>query len=300
MLGENPLSAVLILAETGNFQDAARRMGVSNASLSRYVAMAEAQVGFTLFHRKRGNSGLTRKGAEFLPVARKLQTEMHACDRQIAHIRENNRQVVHIGCGPLTPRTLIKPALRKALQISPELRFRIAVDARQAPIEMLESNEIDIYVGDLTHTPEAENIELMMFEKRAVVFAAHVSHPLHKAGGVTLNEVFSHPFASPHLHKHWRAAVTQALGGTEEAAERVRVLPQVESDDYAFLTSLLEDDRLVVGGMPETFAELVAAGSVKLIETRPQITWNICAARKAGQEHQAIDLVWQQLRSLTE
>ncbi|NVO56183.1 LysR family transcriptional regulator [Rhodobacteraceae bacterium B1Z28] len=298
MLNQKSLSAFLILADTGNFQEAAKRMGVSNASLSRYVAMAETQVGFALFHRKRGNSGLTRDGQAFLKVARKLQTELQACERQIAHIRSDTGQTVHIGCGPLTPRTLIKPAIEGALQTLSDLKVRVSVSARQAPIEMLESGEIDIYVGDLTHTPETENIELMMFEKRAVVFAAHVDHPLHSASVCALSDVFDYSFASPHLHKHWRAALTKALGGTEEAAEKVRALPQIESDDYAFLTSLLGDNTLVVGGMPETFAELVSTGSVKLIETDPQITWNICAARKSGQGQPVVDLLWQQLKEL--
>ncbi|KIC38711.1 hypothetical protein RA27_20055 [Ruegeria sp. ANG-R] len=299
MLNDNALSAVLHLAETGNFQEAAKRMGVSNASLSRYVAMAEAQVGFALFHRKRGNNGLTREGQKFLPVAQRLRADLRRCADEVAHIRSETGQTVRIGCGPLTPRTLLRPAVQAALQQSPALRIRVYVSARQAPIEMLESGEIDIYLGDLTHTPETENIELMMFEKRAVVFAAHVSHPLHEASPVTLNKLFSHPFGSPHLHKHWRAAITQALGGTEEAAEKVRSLPQVESDDYAFLLSLLSGPEFVVGGMPETFAERVADGSVKLIETTPQITWNICAARKAGPGQPAIGILWNQLKALT-
>lgn len=298
MLNEKSLSAFLQLAETGNFQEAAKRMGVSNASLSRYIAMAENQVGFALFHRKRGNNGLTREGQKFLPIAQKLETDLRTCARQIENIRFDTGQTVRIGCGPLTPRTLIKPALQAAVQRSPGLRIRVSVSARQAPIEMLESNEIDIYVGDLTHTPETENIDLMMFEKRAVVFGAHVSHPLHNARVCALRDVFSYPFASPHLHKHWRAALTKALGGDDEAALKVKSLPQIESDDYAFLTSLLEDGNWIVGGMPETFAEYVDTGRIKLIETEPQITWNICAARKADQEQPATELLWQQLRML--
>ena len=298
MLTEKTLSAVLYLAETGNFQEAAKRLGVSNASLSRYVSMAEEQVGFPLFHRKRGNSGLTREGQKFLLVAKNLQADLKRCADQIERIRLDTSQTVRIGCGPLTPRTLVRPAIQAALQQSQTLRFRVDVSARQAPIEMLESGEIDIYLGDLTHTPETENIELMMFEKREVVFAAHVSHPLHGEFPVTLNELFSYPFASPHLHKHWLAAITRALGGTDDAAEKVRALPQVESDDYAFLTSLLTGPEFVVGGMPETFAERIADGSVGLIETTPSITWNICAARKAGPGQLATETLWKQLEVL--
>lgn len=103
MLSEKSLSAFLLLAETSNFQQAAKRMGVSNASLSRYISLAEEQVGFTLFNRQRGNSTLTRKGQAFLPVATKLQSDLTACADLAARIRLETDQVVHVGCGPLTP-----------------------------------------------------------------------------------------------------------------------------------------------------------------------------------------------------
>ncbi|SDX30670.1 transcriptional regulator, LysR family [Ruegeria halocynthiae] len=300
MLSEKPLSAFLHLAETSSFQQAAKRTGVSNASLSRYISLAEEQVGFVLFDRRRGNSTLTRKGRAYLPVAKKLYSDLIACADQTNRIRLETDQVVHVGCGPLTPRTLIQPALSAAQMAYPGLRARIDVSARQTPIEMLENGEIDIYVGDLTHTPETENIELMMFEKRAVMFAAHISHPLHKMDNPSLKDLFSHPFASPHLHKHWRAVIAQALGGTPEAAEKVATMPTIESDDYAFLTTLLTEDGFVVGGMPETFAEAVATGEVALIEPHPRIQWNICAARRAGDTHSAAQVFWQKLQSLTD
>ena len=300
MLSEKSLSAFLLLAETSNFQQAAKRMGVSNASLSRYISLAEEQVGFTLFNRQRGNSTLTRKGQAFLPVAKKLQSDLTACADLATRIRLEADQVVHVGCGPLTPRTLIYPALRAAQAEYPGLRARIDVSARQAPIAMLEQGAIDIYVGDLTHTAEAENIELMMFEKRAVVFAAHVSHPLHNLESPSLNDVFSYPFASPHLHKHWRAAIAQALGGTAEASAKVDAMPTVESDDYALLTTLLHDGTFVVGGMPETFADIVADGEIGFVQATPQIRWNICAARRTGEHHAAAQVFWEKLRDLSE
>ena len=295
MLNEKLLAALLTLAETGNFQEAAKRMGVSNASLSRYIAQAEDQVGFPVFHRKRGNSGLTRQGQAFLPIAKKLQSDLLNCERRIKRIRSETTQTVRIGCGPLTPRTLIKPIVEDALRVLPDFRVTVSVNAHHAPMDMLEHDEIDLYVGDLTHTPETENIEIMMFKKRAVAFAAHVDHPLQGKPDLTLHDVFSYPFASPHLHKHWRMALTKALGADEAAARKVASLPQVESDDYAFLTALLGDPNLIVGGMPETFAEHLTDGTVKLMYPTPEITWNICAARKTGSTTPALDFLWQSL-----
>ncbi|MFN8971218.1 MAG: LysR family transcriptional regulator, partial [Pseudanabaena sp.] len=49
------LQAFLAVAETGNFQQAAQRCGVSQSTISRQVQSLEATVGISLFHRQ-GNT----------------------------------------------------------------------------------------------------------------------------------------------------------------------------------------------------------------------------------------------------
>ncbi|MFN5504824.1 MAG: LysR family transcriptional regulator, partial [Pseudanabaena sp.] len=55
------LQAFLAVAETGNFQQAAQRCGVSQSTISRQVQSLEATVGISLFHRQ-GNTKLTVGG----------------------------------------------------------------------------------------------------------------------------------------------------------------------------------------------------------------------------------------------
>ncbi|WP_294225784.1 LysR family transcriptional regulator [uncultured Shimia sp.] len=297
MLTETSLEAFFHLAETNSFQEAARRMGVSNASLSRYIQQAEEQAGVVLFHRSRNNCRLTRAGQEFLPLARKLEQDLGLFTRQLELLRTGEGRQLRIGCGPLVPRALVQPVLREAMKASPMLRFQLDVSARISPLERLQNGEIDMFIGDLTHTPEADNVEIMMIAKRPVMFVARPGHPIHERGVVTLKEVFSYPFASPHLHKHWRATLIKALGGDAEAEEIVKALPQVESDDYHFLTQLAAQDGFIVGAVKDTFEEMLALGRLQAIETRAPITWNICAVRKTEDVTDAQEAFWQQLKA---
>jgi DNA-binding transcriptional LysR family regulator len=295
MLSENTLTAFLLLADIGSFQDAARKMGVSNASLSRYIAQAEEQTGFNLFHRHRNKSKLTRAGQKFLIVAKRLKSDLEHYERQVEQLRMTGVGTLRIGCGPLTTRTLIQPLLRHVLQHIPDLRFQIAVSAHVEPLDLLQSGTIDIFIGDLTHTPHSDNVEILVVKKQPVEFVAHPSHEIHNHGTCTLAQIFEHPFASPHLHKHWRATLIQALGNNREAIEKVAVLPQIESDDYGLLTGLLSTPEFIVGGMRETFAEQIALGTALKINVRAPIAWNICAARKKTEKSPALDLFWKQL-----
>ncbi|PYG25551.1 LysR family transcriptional regulator [Pelagimonas varians] len=295
MLNENALNAFLALAKTGSFQDAARMIGVSNASLTRYILQAETETGLKLFNRSRNNSKLTREGQEYLGVAQDLKSDLERYLRRVAGLGDTNGGVLRIGCGPLTTRTLILPALTKVREEMPDQRFEVLVSAYARPLDLLQNDQLDIFVGDLTYTPEADDVEILVMERRPVAFMAHPAHEIHGRGPQSLNDLFEFPFASPHLHKHWKATLTKALGGDAGAAKKVAALPQIESDDYAFLTALLDWPDFIVGGMREAFTEMLASKTVKEVDVATPPFWNICASRKPNDGSAALNLFWSKL-----
>jgi DNA-binding transcriptional LysR family regulator len=295
MMNENALTAFLALAETGSFQNAARAMGVSNASLSRYVGQAEDHTGLVLFNRSRNSSTLTRAGQEFLPIAQALREDLNRYATRVAGLRDTGPGTLLIGCGPLTTRTLILPALRAVRHVMPDLRFRILVSAYARPLDLLQAGDFDVFLGDLTYTPDAEDVEIMVMEKQQIQFVAHRDHEIHQRGPQTMAGIFEYPFASPHLHKHWKATLIKSLGSGAEAVERVNAQPHIECDDYNFLTGLLVEPDYVVGGMPDTFTELIRTNTVKPVSMKQNLAWNICAARKSQNTSTAVELFWNEL-----
>lgn len=296
MLSENALSAFLALARTGSFQLAAKEMGVSNASFSRYIAQAEEDAGFPLFHRSRNNSQLTRLGQEFLPVAKTLREELDLYETRVGALRHQGIETLRVGCGPLTTRTLILPTIRAVLAQKPDTRFRVLVSAHGRPLDLLQQDQYDVFVGDTTYTPAAEGVELMVLQKRSVSFFAHPAHPVHDEAPCSVMDILKHPFASPHLHKHWKAKLIDALGNDQAAVDLVSTQPRIESDDYSFLSGLLAEPGFIVGGMPDVFDVLVATGKAREIPMKGALPWNICAARKTNNTSEVLDLFWAALR----
>ena len=297
-MNENALNAFLKLAQTGSFQQAARDINVSNASLSRYIAQAEEHTGFELFHRNRNNSKLTREGQEFLPIARNLKADLERYAKQVENLQENGRKTLLIGCGPLTTREVVLPVIRTVMQEMPDLRFKILVSAYGRPLDLLQSGEFDIFIGDLTYTPNADGVEIKVLERRPIAFMAHAAHDIHSLGPCSLEDIFGYPFASAHLHKHWRTTLVRALGDDASAIEIVNNLPTVESDDYGFLTGFLSEPDFIVGGMRSSFAEALDTRAIEEIHLRTPILWNICAARKESDSSTVLDLFWAELMEL--
>lgn len=167
--------------------------------------------------------------------------------------------------------------------------------ATKQPLEGLRNGQLDVAVCDLTHTPGLSDLDLQILEKQQVSFWARPAHPLHQALKVSVADVFRDRFFTAHLHRHWRAATANVLGGTKEAWQITSALPQVECDDFAFLTELACRVDLVCGGMREDFAQHNELGLLKEIRTTETMTWNICAARRKGTGFPALDQFWNQL-----
>lgn len=295
MLDPTAAAAVQALARLGSFREAAQAVGISTASFSRRIAQAEAYAGHSLFERRRHGTRPTPAGREFLRLLGHLDAALTRFEQDVDALRDGGADVLTIGCGPLTTRRIISPLVADLLAELPDIRVRVLVRATKEPLELLRQGRLDIAICDLTHTPDLSDLELLVIRKEPVSFWARPAHPIHTAGPVPVAEVFRHPFATAHLHRHWRAAIAQVLGGDAEAERLVERLPQIESDDFGFLADLCTRTDLICGGIADLFAEHAALGRLTEVRTTGQLTWNICAARAKQGGFPALERLWQSL-----
>ncbi len=295
MIDTKVAAAVRALAQHRNFRAAADALGRSPASFSRYIAQAESYAGHPLFERLAKGASLTAAGQEFLSMLDAFMEATSRFETGVERLRDTGPDILNIGCGPLTTRTVVAPLLAEMMKDQPDLRTRVQVSATKAPLEGLRNGELDVAVCDLTHTPDLSDLDLHMLQKEPVSFWARPSHPLHQASKVSVADVFRDRFITAHLHRHWRTAIANVLGGTEEAWQITNTLPQVECDDFALMTDLACRVDLVCGGMRADFAQHQALGLLTQVQTTETLTWNICAARRKGNSFPALDNFWGQL-----
>lgn len=292
MLDPKTSSAVSVLARFGSFREAAAALGISPASFSRRIGEAENYCGQKLFERKRSGAVVTPAGQEFLRLLEVFEAASGVFEQGVTRLRDTGSDILRIGCGPLTTRTVIAPLLTDLQAQMPELRARVDVRATKEPLEALRGGQIDVAVCDLTHTPDLSDLDILMVRRQPVSFWARPEHPIHVRGALTLAELFREPLLSPHLHRHWRTSIAEVLGGDEAAWQRVQRLPSIESDDYGLLAELACQSDVIVGGMAESFAEHAALGTLVKIETKNEMLWNICGARRKGVSFTALDRFW--------
>ena len=86
------LKYIVSVAEIGSITEAAKRLHISQPSLSAAIKEAESEVGFQIFTRSRSGISLTKEGVEFLGYARQVIQEMNLLeDRFISNKPEKQR-----------------------------------------------------------------------------------------------------------------------------------------------------------------------------------------------------------------
>lgn len=84
----------------------------------------------------------------------------------------------------------------------------------------------------------------------------------------------------------------------EQGGARPYRLPQVQSDDYDFLSSLAENSNLLTGGIRESFADKIEMGKLREITLAKPILNNICVARRSGHKSDVLDSLWRIIKNL--
>ncbi|AOI91359.1 LysR family transcriptional regulator [Burkholderia pseudomultivorans] len=135
------------VAEQQSFRRAAHHLGVSNALVTRSIAMLEGHLNTRLIHRTTRNLSLTEAGARYLDGCRALLEEFDHLEASVAHAaREPGGTLRIVASGLLSPLALT-PLVSSFRQRYPELRVHLTV--AEGPLDMLDSGyDVGIVTGD--------------------------------------------------------------------------------------------------------------------------------------------------------
>lgn len=187
------LQAFLAVAETGSFQQAARKCGVTQSTISRQIQGLEADLGLPLFHRT-AQAKLTLGGDRFFPHARKICQEWQNAQQELAELLAGKQPelcvaAIHSVCAYCLP-----PVLQKFAQNYPEVQLRVTSLGSDRALKVLKDGLVDIALvmnnRFLTASPEMV-VEVLYNEPLEILMSA--DHPLTKYDAVPWSELGRYP-----------------------------------------------------------------------------------------------------------
>lgn len=187
------LQAFLAVAETGSFQQAARKCGVTQSTISRQIQGLEADLGLSLFHRT-AQAKLTLGGERFLPRARKICQEWQNATQELTDLVAGKQPelciaAIHSVCSHYLP-----PVLQRFCRDYPDVQLRVTALGSDRALKVLRDGMVDVALvmnnRFLTAGPEMM-VEVLYNEPIEVLMA--VNHPLAQYEQVPWSELVRYP-----------------------------------------------------------------------------------------------------------
>ncbi len=165
-------AAMLVFAEvvaTGSFTRAARRLGLSKASVSREVARLEQRLGAQLLRRTTRSMSLTEVGETFYAGCQRVAEEAEQAERSVGELQAEPRGEIRLAASVSFGQLQLAPLLPAFLDRYPQLRVRMDLTDRMVD---LVREKYDLAIRISGRLADATLVQRRLCPTRFVVSAA--------------------------------------------------------------------------------------------------------------------------------
>lgn len=223
------LRALVALARTGSFTQAAAALHVTQSALSGLIKELETTLGVRLVDRTTRSAELSAVGREFVPLVQSILRELDAALAGVDDLKTLRSGVVRLAAPQLMACTLLPEVIAAYRARHPGVLVRLTDCAVEQVLSRVAAGEVDLGVGPERSLMPGMDAELLFDMPFMVVFPR--GHALEHLPRICWRDAVQHPFIS--------------LQGefTERLALDLHVAPQQHllhpSHEVSFMTTAL-------------------------------------------------------------
>ena len=232
---------VLAVMESGSVRGAARKLGVSQPTVTKSIRGLEAELHAQLFGRNARGLVPTPAGRAFLARAKVAFSELQKAEEEVATAGDPRAGSVAFGSGPISVALVVPQAVARFKQQYPEARVRIVEGLASRLLHAVKDETLDFTLGMRPSTPLDPSLRFRPLFRTELVVAARKDHPLIRARNLRAL-----------AGERWISTSTLGLpGGPVERLFKSAGLPvpraAVECESYNSVVALMaQTDMLVV------------------------------------------------------
>ncbi|WP_289296472.1 LysR family transcriptional regulator [uncultured Reyranella sp.] len=236
------LEHLVAVCTTGSFSGAAKRLRISQPTLSKSIARLEKQLGVKLFDRTGGSARPNVYGHTAAEHAAAVLAGVERMSQQLEQLARGEAGSLRIGVGPATRIKLLPEVVRQVGKAFPDLQLEARYDDVAALMRSLRMGSLDLVFCYFEAPDELSDfIRVKICDDRRIA-VVRPRHPALRQAPLTPEMLLRYPIASvgavPSFRK-WLGAVS---------ARAARNMNAFVSDDYALLkTRPLESDYVALG-----------------------------------------------------
>lgn len=147
------LKYFIAVAEEQNITKAAKKLFISQPSLSQCIQGIEADMGVKLFSRGKSNLTLTRAGRIYYQWAKVTLDSVKRLENDIAAVKADTNRQLDIGSSWQRSAFLLPESINNFYQCVPSCNVKIYEDYGFRLLEKLASNELDLVISPSNQDP---------------------------------------------------------------------------------------------------------------------------------------------------
>jgi len=229
------LQTFLVVVDEGSFSAGARRLGITQPSVSEQIHALEEYLGQPLFLRQGRRTTLTVAGQRLREHGTRVIRALETLERDLAALRDGTGGVLTLVASPV-PGESVLPRLLPLFQARhPGSVARLAIADTRTAIGRLLRQEVELAVigGPFQH----ERCQVEVLGRNELVPIAPLDHPLLRVTGLTAARLAEEPLVLREEGSGARMAVIAAFEAAGVPSERVRVVAELGSTE-AVLTAV--------------------------------------------------------------
>ncbi|MEB3358106.1 MAG: LysR family transcriptional regulator [Synechococcales bacterium] len=187
------LQAFLAVVETKSFQQAARKLGITQSTVSRQIQSLEAELGVSLFHRG-SQTKLTVAGDRFFQRARRICQEWTQATTELADLMAGKQPelciaAIHSVCAHYLP-----PVLQQFCRDYPDVQLRVTSLGSDRALKVLRDGLVDlaIVMNNRFLTSSGDMVVDVLYQEPIEVLMA-ADHPLTGQTQISWAELARYP-----------------------------------------------------------------------------------------------------------
>lgn len=236
MLDVHQLQVFMVAAELLNFSQAAKKLHMSQPSVTQHVRCLEERFQKPLFVRFRNHLTLTDAGATLLPLAAEMVQLSIRTEEIIQSLDGDICGHLILACTTTPGKYILAPRIANFLKLHPQVSATVKVMGRGEAMRQLLSGRVNLAVTSvIEYSPEIDFCKLLTDEIHLTVSA---SHPWAMKGQISVDELLEERFIMREETSGNYACVRAALatiGVNIDSLNRILTLGNSEAIAFAIM-----------------------------------------------------------------
>jgi len=224
------MESLIYLVDEGSFSRAAKRVFLTQPSLTKHIKNLEEAVNAKIVNRENMGISLTPEGKILYDYARRILKLRDEAKEKILRIKENESGNIFVSASTIPATYILPHLLNKFKKFFPDIRAYIQANDSEETLGMILNNQAEIgFIGKKTLNKRL-NVESLW--KDTLVLAVPGDHPWRKKDYVTLDEVSKEPFIIREIGSATREILEEyLLKNTDKSLSRFNIVCEMGSSE---------------------------------------------------------------------